>query len=155
MTHVDEPLDDGAQVIELRPGHDAIDEQRPLKTGERPSFCPHHHTVLDAEPRRVTCDDCGREVDAFDVLHEIARGWERFNEGRREAERRSEVAQANLDELLRAERNAKARRRKQLNDEPEALRHLRAVLKYARRTSGTGPITAAFDYLHGLDDREV
>lgn len=154
MKRLDEPPDDGATIIQLRPGQDAGDEQRPLKTGARAKdFCVHRRNELDVEAQRVHCRDCGREVPAFDVLHDLTRGWERYIEGRREAHRRCKVAEANLSELLRAERNAKARRRKRLKDEPEALRHLRALLKAAPYFHAK-EFGEAHVYVNGLDGRD-
>lgn len=126
--------DDLAPVVQLRPGQDVEDDARPLATGPRPKpTCWHHRTELDGEARRVHCRDCGREVPAFDVLSDLARDWERYIHGRKEAERRCKVVEALLSDLLRDERNAKARRRSWKRHEPEAVRHLRAVMELLTR----------------------
>lgn len=122
--------DDGAEVIQLRPGQDQTDDDRPLATGPRPDrYCGHRRTELANEERRVYCRDCGREVPAFDVLKMLASDTERWISHRREAERRAKVAQGHLDDLLRDERNAKSRRRTWKRREPEAVRLLRALVE--------------------------
>lgn len=84
------------------------DEQRPVAKDERQPWCRHKRVRL-TEARRVYCRDCKREVPAFDVLDDLAHDWERYMHTREDAQARSKTAQANLTELLRLERNAKAR----------------------------------------------
>lgn len=149
-----EPPEDYAPVIELRPGQDADDDARPLATSPRPdTWCQHRRTELNGESRRVFCRDCGREVPAFDVLQDLCRDWERYIEGRREAKRRCDVAEGNLEAMLRDERNAKARRRNWRRQEPEAMRHLRELAGLCRQLAGRGhpAALAALEFL----DRDV
>lgn len=118
-----------AVVIPLRPGQDATDDDRPLSSAPREPFCAHRRTELRNSERRVYCRACGREVPAFDVLSDLCRDWERFIEGRQEAERRRAVALANLEDLLRDERNAKGRiRNARRRADGEAVALLRALL---------------------------
>lgn len=104
-------MTEGGDVVPLFPGIDQEDEDRPLKTGER-AHCSHRRTKLDREARRVYCRDCGREVDAFEVLVGLARDPERLIGARKAAEMRLRQVKAKLDELLRQERNAKSRKRR-------------------------------------------
>ena len=114
--------DDSAEIVELRPGFDAEDDDRPLKSVPRPSpYCSHYRTELRSEERRVYCRDCGREIPAFDVLQTLARSHERWINQRREAERRAKVAAAALEALSRRERNAKARVRGWVGKCPECV----------------------------------
>jgi hypothetical protein len=69
------------------------------------SFCRHGRTLLEAEQRVVTCRDCGKTLDAFDVLLEYAQGERRWQS--REAECRD--AAKRLEELKSEERKVKAR----------------------------------------------
>jgi len=143
---IDKPPDDDglAPVITLRPGQDIEDDARPLATADRPKkFCTHNRCELVGDTRRVYCRDCGREVPAFDVLLQLTRSHERFIEQRREAERRTKVARGHLEDLLRDERNAKARRRSWRRQEPEAMRHLRALIGLCAQLAGRGHPTVA------------
>lgn len=101
--------DDVAEVIVLHKGAEQIDHERPLATAPRQPFCAHRRTELGAEARRVVCRDCGREVAAFDILHDMARDTERYIEHRREAHRLAGRALEELDRVRRLESNAKAR----------------------------------------------
>lgn len=146
-----------AEVIPLRPGQDAEDDSRPLDSGERvpTPFCVHDLVSLDREAERVYCRHCGREVPAFKALLRFALDWESHILRRKETERRARVAQANLEELLRDERNAKSRQRTRRRKEPDGLRHLRAVMGIlSRPPEGPGVLRAAYDYLRDLDGRE-
>lgn len=106
--------DDGADVIPIRPGAQGTDEDRPVAsdTFVPGTWCAHHRTRLDNTAHRVYCRDCGREMDPFAVLQHIAGDIEHWITYRKAAERRARTAQANLDELLRLERNAKSRARR-------------------------------------------
>lgn len=154
---IDEPPDDeaGADVIELRPGQDAADDDRHMVT-KRKTYgpCRHSRITLDRDVQRAYCRRCDVEVPLFDYLVSLAAGWERFIENRREAERRAKVAQANLSELLADERRAKARRKTWTKHEPEAIRHLRAVMDYLTKyREPTNPtLVAALEFLRGDDD---
>jgi hypothetical protein len=143
-----------AEIIELRPGQDRADDDRhmvrePRKYGQ----CRHKKIRLDEQQRRAYCRDCETEVPAFDYLWTLAFDWEQFIQGRQEAERRMKVARANLDELHRDERNAKSRRRNWAKHEPEAMRHLRAVMALVTAIRPPAhPVTvAAQAYLSGAD----
>jgi hypothetical protein len=109
----DEPL---APVVRLFPDGDELDDDRPLATTPRPkTYCSHWpagNVELNPETRRCHCRKCGREVAAFDVLEDLAREWERYISGRKEAQRRWRAAETRLEDLLRQERNAKARARR-------------------------------------------
>jgi hypothetical protein len=107
-----------ARVIEIRSGMDIQDEDRPFVTADRPPFCTHKRTRLDAEAQRVYCRDCSREVPAFVVLQGFAREPERYIDHRKEAIRRAKVAEGNLAELERIEANAKARVRRAVSQIP-------------------------------------
>jgi hypothetical protein len=154
-TDHDEP---SAEIIELRPGQDADDDSRPIARKER-TYAPCRHAAirLDADVRRAYCRECDQEVPCFDYLMGLAGRWERFIAARREAERRMRVAQANLDELLRDERNAKARRRNWKKHEPEAARHLRAVMEWVTcYRPAQNPVTvAAMEFLQGEGEARV
>lgn len=135
--------DNSAIIIELRPGQDATDDDRLLASGEREPYCSHKRVTLHTESRRCTCRACGREVPIFDVLDKLCTDMERYITARKEAERRCRVAQGNLEDLLRVERNAKARRRNWMKSEPEAMRHLRAVIELLQLLRPTHPVTIA------------
>lgn len=90
-----------APVLELMPGR--LREELKI-TGVR-GFCRCRRSVLDEETRVVTCRDCGKTLDAFDVLMEFARGerrWLNFEEEARHAA-------ARLEQLKEEEKRTKAR----------------------------------------------
>lgn len=107
-----------ADVVPLFPGADQTDDDAPVRNKPRTSpvaggcIGPCLKVELDGDARRVYCRVCGNETPAFDYLTNLAREFERYTGSRKEAQRRAKVAQANLDELERKERNAKARVRK-------------------------------------------
>lgn len=151
-----------APVVRIRAGVDLTDEEPPLAEhrrdpGEEP-FCNHWRLETHRESRRVYCRDCKREVPAFDALEEIRRHWDRFIIARNEAERRAGVARANLEELLRAEANAKARiRNARKRGDPEivqALRDLVRLVKSDRRRRGVYDV-AGDELAEGLQTAEV
>ncbi len=155
---LDEPPDDdeaGADVIELRPGQDAADDDRHMVT-KRKTYgpCRHKRITLDRDVQRAYCRRCDVEVPLFDYLVSLAEGWERFISERREAARRMEVARANLAELLADERRAKARRRTWRKHEPEAVQHLRALAGLCGQLAGRGHpvVDSALTYLRGDDE---
>lgn len=104
--------DDGGELVPLFPA--VGDDDRMLTTTghDRRPWCGHQRVTLDTETRRVHCRECGREVDAFDALHTIARDGERWLEQRDELRRQARRAADDLEELKRDERNAKARKRR-------------------------------------------
>jgi prophage DNA circulation protein len=131
-----------APVVELRPNHLPDDEQRPLhtKTPEK-LYCHHHRTSLDSRSRRVTCLDCGDEVEAFKVLATLARDWEHFIARRKNSKNEADRAQDRVAALLKQETNAKSRRRRRIKVERAALPD---VVEAAREIKG-----AADAYLYG------
>jgi len=72
-----------------------------------PGFCRHYQVSLDGKQRTVSCSDCGKALDAFDVLLGYARGerrWQTWDTLVREAQER-------VHQLKVEERKAKARLR--------------------------------------------
>lgn len=117
--------------------------ERPLDRRPRDAepYCQHWRLSLDHDVERVYCRDCKREVPAFKALEELARHWDRFIVGRKEAERRMLIARENLAELLRAEANAKARTRAaRKRGDPEVVKALRELVRIVKRDRrGAGP----------------
>ena len=70
--------------------------------------CFQHHPVVFFEERRIECQRCKKTLDPYDVLANYIRNWSRV----RHAFRAEEQARDRLAELLRKERNAKARLRR-------------------------------------------
>lgn len=128
--------DDIADVVQIHPGIDLADEDRPLASdrstyhdeGEGGKWCPHRRYRLNDENHRVYCRDCEREVDAYRVLEQLARTPEQYMMSRRGAEARAKAVAERLANLERAERNAKSRRRTRYKREDEgAIAVLRAL----------------------------
>jgi len=55
--------DDGANVVRLTDI---------LATRVVPTICHHTRFVVDVRNRIITCDDCKREVEAFETIHTLA-----------------------------------------------------------------------------------
>lgn len=100
-----------ADLHVLYPPPDEHDDDTPATKQEHDS-CLHRKVRLDTEARRVFCRDCGREVDPFTVIQSWASDWTRITNWRAEAERRRARAADRLTEILRVEKNARARVRK-------------------------------------------
>jgi hypothetical protein len=102
---------DDRNLVVLYPEADEHDDETPA-TSDPKEHCLHRRVRLDTEARRVFCRECEREVDPFTVIHAWAQDWTRIQSWRKEAERRRTRARERLDEILRLERNARARLRK-------------------------------------------
>lgn len=157
---IDEPPDDDviAEVIELRPGQDSEDDARHIVRERRKlTGCRHGKVRLDPDARRVYCRGCDLEIPAYDYIVTLAADWERYIANRREAERRMKVAHAHLSDLLRDERNAKSRRRSWQKLEPEAMRHLRALVGLCAQLAGCGhpTVSAAREFIDGEGEPTV
>lgn len=74
-------------------------------------ICKHHGVIINEQQRLVTCKSCGCVVDAFDVL--LSRANEAEFVVREIGELREKRAdlRKSVDELLKAEKNTKARLR--------------------------------------------
>jgi hypothetical protein len=81
-------------------------------TIDRKRFCPHHHTRLEPNSRRVFCRDCGDELDAYEVLSNIAHDGDRIEQHRDQLRNQVASLEARVEELKREERNAKGRKRR-------------------------------------------
>lgn len=108
-------MSDG-DLIELFPTKrgDPSDAEAPVRRAPRDpgeSYCLHRHVRLHHESRRVYCDDCDREVPAFDQLTAFVAEWERYAQHRDRARTDAKRAQERLDDLKRQEGNAKSRLR--------------------------------------------
>jgi hypothetical protein len=71
----------------------------------RQDRCRHIHIRLVAKTRSATCSQCGKEIDAFDVLLEYAPGERRWQHWHTLAN----AAQKTLERLRAEERKTKAR----------------------------------------------
>lgn len=100
-------------LVVLYPPQDEHDAEQPAtRDDELKEYCDHRRITLYEEPRTVVCRECGRTIDAFDVLVRYASDWDRIVRWRKEAERRRKLAGERLDEILRLERNARGRVRR-------------------------------------------
>jgi hypothetical protein len=100
-----------AEIIRLFPSEDEHDREQPARR-EPEKSCVHRHVNLNRAARIVTCRDCGNQVDAFTILDHYAGEWDRVVRWHDEAKRRARVAHERLEEILRLERNARARLRR-------------------------------------------
>lgn len=146
-------LDEGGEVIlfpKVKDGADAITP--PVERVRRDLLgCRHRRkTVLDKEAHRLTCADCGQELDCFDWIYDYSGRWESANSHYRQAVQQWHQAARRVEELLRVEKNAKARARKagvhltqpQARTLREALFGLSAILQ--RALVQDGPVDRAW-----------
>lgn len=82
---------------------------RKVPGGER---CDHAQGLLHPGLRKLTCRECSCDLDAYDFLLRMSRDTDIFRQATEQAERRASQAEARLANLLRQERNAKARARR-------------------------------------------
>lgn len=113
-----------APVIPIR-GEPA--EDAGVRTLPAPPICLHWGFALNEETRRVTCDRCGREVDAFDALARLAHEIDRYVYRLERLKGDERLAQARVDDLKRQERNVKARVRRLKAGERDVLAERRAA----------------------------
>jgi hypothetical protein len=72
-------------------------------------LCEHKHLWADETMRALQCKRCKQVIDAFDFLSRWARNEESLVSQVAELEARRKRLVAEIDELRRQERNAKAR----------------------------------------------
>jgi hypothetical protein len=108
---VDEPA--GAEIVELPTGYTGAPDDVPVRR-HRPELahCLHRLTRLDVDAHRVYCRDCDAEVDPFGVLVQLAGAVERWENARDRAHADAKHAAAELAEIKRQLRNAKAQLRR-------------------------------------------
>lgn len=99
-----------AEIVHLKIVEGKGEERLVVRTVQK-RYCSHIHTLLDSTSRRVTCEDCGEEVEAFAVLRSLAQDPERFLRQRDELRREATAARETLADLKREITNAKARLR--------------------------------------------
>ena len=81
------------------------------QTHTRDAPCAHLYCgrLVDGVRRRVTCRECGKELDPFDCLLEVAQQHERTAARLSALKAEAETTRKRLDNLLREEANARAR----------------------------------------------
>lgn len=89
-----------------------IDDELLIRRIRERTFCQHPRTRIDAVARRLYCSDCEREIDPLDWLEGLAKRWESVVAVTRGLEQRRRMVEAQLEDLLRQEQNARARLRR-------------------------------------------
>lgn len=84
------------------------DDDLPIRE-EYDGYCQHSSANINSGMRSLTCRECGADLDAFDWLLRLSRHTSRYVSARKDAEQRAAAARDRLNEILRLERNAKAR----------------------------------------------
>jgi hypothetical protein len=84
------------------------DGDGPLLISERTNLCYHmrHQAIIDTNGRTLRCGECDAELDPYDYIGFLARDGDHLVAARSKKVR---AASERLKELLRQERNAKAR----------------------------------------------
>lgn len=78
----------------------------------RQNYCSHKQTYVDEYQRIVTCQKCDAKLDPFEVLLSLAHEYTRYHETIEKYEKIIKELEEKYKELLRQERNAKARIRR-------------------------------------------
>lgn len=104
--------DGGAEIIKLPYAEDdAIPSEVDLKRKEY--RCQHRYVALHESTHRLYCNEdqggCGEEIDMYEWIENLTRDWRNFKWRYKMAKQQTEAAEARLAEVLRLERNAKAR----------------------------------------------
>lgn len=97
------------KVVQLRPG---VGEVPVLQERAAKRPCWHKTFELETESRRVYCQECGEEVDAFTAMLEFTKDFARYANQRDHLRVVVAAATEELERLQRLERNAKARKRR-------------------------------------------
>lgn len=95
-------------------------ESKRIQTKKVPfdETCRHKFLWADEKLRALQCKNCKQVIDPFDFLWRWARGEEIVISQVAELERKRKQLYAEIEELKRQERNAKARlRRRMIKDE--------------------------------------
>ena len=98
-----------ADVVRLHPDRDLEDDDATLHRRRQSRDCRHRRATIHDDAHKLFCRDCDRELDPIRFLGELMGYWEHHVRHRKEAHRRMVEAQTRLDEILRLERNARAR----------------------------------------------
>lgn len=103
-----------SNVRELKPRERDPDAppiaRRPRPPGKR--YCAHRQVEVNAHDRKLVCADCEADVDPFAFLDYLAHDLERYTRAVAQAKAAAEVALAELADVKRQLRNAKAQRRR-------------------------------------------
>lgn len=99
-----ETLDEIARAAEL-------DDDLPLRK-QHGKPCAHRLAWLNHEQRELRCRNCDALLDPFDFLVKLANDADHWVKTRKKAERQAHEAKARLEDLLRQEKNARARIRR-------------------------------------------
>ena len=85
----------------------ADDDEGPLLISERTNRCYHmrHQAIIDSNGRTLRCGECDAELDPYDYISHLAQDGDHLMAARKKVR----AANERLKELLRQERNAKAR----------------------------------------------
>lgn len=86
--------------------------------------CKHRGMRIDANHRRVTCGSCGAELDAFQVLCDLATDWEGFDDSERALKSEIAMLEKRLEIIKELEKNGRAR---------VLRRHLKKLTGWERR----------------------
>lgn len=111
-------------------------------------FCAHHETIVDTQARLVRCRSCGADLDAMDVLGQIAFEWERLAEAIKERERLDrEIADLRAEEkrVKSRLRNARKRANREVPPVPGEIAALRDAVEVLRSFSPYGSARKALD----------
>ena len=99
------------------------DENKPVlstvvedKKSRPQEICRHHGVTINEQYRQVTCKHCNCVVDAFDVLLSRAKDAEHVVREIGDLRQKREEIRKSVDELLKAEKNTKARLRSARTD---------------------------------------
>lgn len=104
-----------ADVVQLRPVERAeYEDDMPVRDKPDQDRCFRHgwQSELDEKKERAYCSECGDEVPLFEVLKHIASQPERYVATRKRARSDAKAALAELEDVQRQVKNAKAQRRR-------------------------------------------
>lgn len=106
------PGEGESNVRELRP-RERDPDGLPIRRRRRPPgerYCGHHH--VEVGDRTLVCADCEADVDPFAFLEYLAHNLEQYTMARDRAKADAERMLAELADVKRQLRNAKAQRRR-------------------------------------------
>lgn len=139
-------------VITFIPREKKLEDDLPVRRSPRGlRECYHERATVNVNDRVLTCQDCEAVLDPIEFLDKLARDPSGYAESLKRIKAAAKKAQADLDDLLRQERNAKSRRRTRQTHEPAAYRHLRKVMDGLPGRYEPEQVLAARSFLEEVD----
>ena len=93
-----------------------VDFARPLVTHVKDSWrrrlCTHTRLAIHHDDRYIMCSDCKAQIDPFDAMAILCRGWERYGVDLKQLKEQIETETEELENVKRQIKREKAKLRR-------------------------------------------